>query len=244
MATHFATDVDGVAGWTVELMERWGGLGAGLAIAAENLFPPVPSEVILPMAGFAARLGDLSLAEAIIGATIGSVVGAWLLYGLGAWLGHERIRKLALRIPLLAAEDVDKTTAWFARHGTKAVFFGRMVPLFRSFVSIPAGTERMSAATFTVLTLLGSLVWNSALISAGYALGANWHAIEPYTATLQYVIAAAVAVWAFRFVVTRRRRLRSAEAEPERHSAEEPVWRGRRIHDDGPGPQSSTGDHA
>lgn len=214
MATHPAIELDGVAGWTVELMERWGGLGAGLAIAAENLFPPVPSEVILPMAGFAARLGDLSLAEAIIGATVGSLVGAWVLYGLGAWLGHDRVRGIALRLPLVAAEDIDKTTAWFARHGTKAVFFGRMVPLFRSFISLPAGTERMNAVVFTVLTLLGSLVWNTALISAGYALGANWHAIDPYTATLQYVVLATVVVWMVRFVVTRRRRLRSMSADP------------------------------
>lgn len=236
MATPSATELDGVAGWTVELMERWGGLGAGLAIAAENLFPPVPSEVILPMAGFAARLGDLSLAEAIIGATVGSVIGAWVLYGLGAWLGHDRMRGLALRVPLVAAEDIDKTTAWFARHGTKAVFFGRMVPLFRSFISVPAGTERMNAAVFTVLTLMGSLVWNTALISAGYALGANWHAIDPYTATLQYVVLSAVAVWALRFVVTRRRRLRSAEADLERREAEDLLAGGLRADDDDPGP--------
>jgi membrane protein DedA with SNARE-associated domain len=237
LATQSAIELDGVAGWTVELMERWGGLGAGLAIAAENLFPPVPSEVILPMAGFAARLGDLSLAEAIIGATVGSLIGAWMLYGLGAWLGHDRMRGLALRVPLVAAEDIDKTTAWFARHGTKAVFFGRMVPLFRSFISVPAGTERMNAAVFTVLTLLGSLVWNTALISAGYALGANWHAIDPYTATLQYVVLAAVVIWTLRFVVTRRRRRLSAEADLERREAEDLLAGGLRADDDDPGPR-------
>ena len=195
-----------MAGWTVELMERWGGLGAGIAIAAENLFPPVPSEVILPMAGFAARLGDLSLAEAIVGATAGSLVGAWILYALGAWLGHDRMRALILWVPLVDAEDVDKTTAWFGRHGAKAVFFGRMIPLFRSFISIPAGAERMNLAVFTVLTLLGSLVWNSALIGAGYLLGANWHAIDPYTAVLQYLVIGVVVLWLVRFVLTRRAR--------------------------------------
>ncbi|TDL11658.1 DedA family protein [Mycolicibacterium obuense] len=206
MSTQSATAVDGIAGWTVELMERWGGLGAGIAIAAENLFPPVPSEVILPMAGFAARLGDLSLAEAIAGATAGSLVGAWLLYALGAWLGHDRMRALILRIPLVDAEDVDKTTAWFGKHGAKAVLFGRMIPLFRSFISIPAGAERMNFALFTVLTLLGSLVWNSALIGAGYLLGANWHAIDPYTAVLQYLVIGGVLLWLARFVMTRRAR--------------------------------------
>lgn len=199
-------ELGGLAGWAVNLMERIGGPGAGLAIFIENLFPPVPSEVVLPMAGFAARLGQLSLTEAIVWTTLGSVLGAWVLYGLGAWLGHERLRTLAAKIPLIDVEDIDKTTAWFARHGTKAVFFGRMVPLFRSFISLPAGTERMNFALFTLLTLLGSVTWNSVFIGAGYLLGANWHAIEPYTAALQYVVLAAVVGFVIWFVVTRVRR--------------------------------------
>lgn len=187
-------------------MERIGGPGAGLAIFIENLFPPVPSEVVLPMAGFAAKLGRLSLTEAIVWTTLGSVLGAWVLYALGAWLGHDRVRRLVSRIPLIDVEDVDKTTAWFARHGTKAVFFGRMVPLFRSFISLPAGTERMNFGVFTLLTLSGSLIWNSVFIGAGYLLGANWHAIEPYTAALQYVVMVAVVGFVGWFVVGRLRR--------------------------------------
>jgi membrane protein DedA with SNARE-associated domain len=202
-------EIGGIAGWAVNLMEAIGGPGAGLAIFIENLFPPVPSEVVLPMAGFAARLGQLSLTEAIVWTTLGSVLGAWFLYVLGAWLGHERLRKLAARIPLVEASDIDKTTAWFARHGTKAVFFGRMVPLFRSFISLPAGTERMNFSVFTLLTLLGSLIWNSVFIGAGYLLGANWHVIEPYTAALQYVVIAAVVAALIWFVVTHVRRRRS-----------------------------------
>jgi membrane protein DedA with SNARE-associated domain len=199
-------EIGGLAGWTVGLMERIGGPGAGLAIFLENLFPPIPSEVVLPMAGFAARLGRLSLIEAVVWTTIGSVVGAWVLYGVGAWLGHDRVRTLASRIPLIDVEDIDKTTAWFGRHGTKAVFFGRMVPLFRSFISLPAGTERMNFAVFTLLTLTGSLIWNCVFIGAGYLLGANWHAIEPYTAALQYVVIAAVAGFILWFVINRVKR--------------------------------------
>ncbi|CAN5350808.1 hypothetical protein BH11ACT7_BH11ACT7_00140 [soil metagenome] len=187
-------------------MERIGAPGAGLAIFIENLFPPVPSEVVLPMAGFAARLGRLSLTEAIVWTTLGSVLGAWALYVLGAWLGHERLRTLVARIPLIDVEDIDKTTAWFARHGTKAVFFGRMVPLFRSFISLPAGTERMNFSVFTLLTLLGSLIWNSIFIGAGYLLGANWHVVEPYTAALQYVVLTGVVAFVVWFVATRIRR--------------------------------------
>lgn len=203
-------EVGGLAGWAVSLMERIGGPGAGLAIFMENLFPPVPSEVVLPMAGFAAKLGQLSLTEAIVWTTLGSVLGAWVLYGLGAWLGHERLRVLAAKIPLIDVEDIDKTTAWFGRHGTKAVFFGRMVPLFRSFISLPAGTERMNFALFTLLTLLGSLIWNCVFIGAGYLLGANWHAIEPYTAALQYVVLAAVVGFVIWFVYSRIRRRRAS----------------------------------
>lgn len=202
-------ELDGLAGWTVDLMERLGGPGAGLAIFLENLFPPLPSEVILPMAGFAASLGRLTVIEAIIWTTVGSVLGAWIIYWLGARLGHDRMRRLAMRIPLVDAEDIDKSTAWFARHGTKAVFFGRMLPLFRSFISVPAGTERMNFSVFTLLTLLGSLTWNSVFVGAGYGLGANWHLVEPYASTFQYVVLAAVAVFLACYVTSRvRRRMR------------------------------------
>lgn len=202
-------DIGGLAGWTVSLMERIGGPGAGLAVFLENLFPPIPSEVILPMAGFAARVGQLSLIEAVVWTTVGSVLGAWLLYGLGAWLGHDRVRTLIAKVPLIEVEDIDKTTAWFARHGNKAVFFGRMVPLFRSFISLPAGTERMNFALFTLFTLLGSLIWNSLFIGAGYVLGANWQTIEPYSAAFQYAVLAVVAFFVIRFVIKRVRRIRA-----------------------------------
>src|SRR5687768_4822684 len=116
-------------------MDTFGGVGAGLAIALENVFPPIPSELILPLAGFAASQGSIGLAEALMWTTAGSVVGALALYGLGAGLGLRRMRAVAARLPLVTVEDLDKTQAWFERHGGKAVFFGRMVPLFRSFVS-------------------------------------------------------------------------------------------------------------
>ena len=133
----------GVADWAVSVMETIGAPGAGLAIALENLFPPLPSEVILPLAGFTASQGNFSLVAALIWTTLGSVIGAWALYGLGAWLGRRRMRALVSKVPLVDLEDVDKVEAWFNRHGAKAVFFGRMIPIFRSLISIPAGIERM-----------------------------------------------------------------------------------------------------
>ena len=210
MSSPGTAELDGLAGWTVDLMERLGGPGAGLAIFLENVFPPLPSEVILPMAGFAASLGRLSVVEAVLWTTLGSVVGAWFIYWLGARLGHDRMRRLVLRVPLIDVEDIDKSAAWFARHGTKGVFFGRMLPFFRSFISVPAGTERMNFAVFTVLTFLGSLIWNSVFVGAGYGLGANWHRVEPYASTFQYLVLSVVAVALGWLVVSRiRRRLRA-----------------------------------
>lgn len=136
----------GVAGWATDLMDRLGAPGAGLAIALENLFPPLPSEVILPLAGFTAAQGDMNLAAAMACTTAGSVVGALVLYWVGVLVGRDRMRALVTRLPLVKLDDLDRTEAWFARHGAKAVFFGRMVPIFRSLISVPAGLERMRRA--------------------------------------------------------------------------------------------------
>ena len=202
-------DLGGVAGWAVGLMEAIGAPGAAIAIAAENLFPPIPSEVILPLAGFTAANGGFTLAEAIVWTTIGSVVGALLLYLLGRWLGHERLAAIATRMPLVRASDIDRTTAWFARHGWKTVLFGRFLPIFRSLISIPAGIERMPVLLFVALTLLGSVIWNTIFIMIGFTLGRNYQVIEPYMDTLQWVVIGLVvlmiAIWAVRRILTNRR---------------------------------------
>lgn len=182
-----------------------GPVGAGIIVAAENLFPPLPSEIILPMAGFAANQGAFSFAEALIWTTIGSVVGALLLYGIGAWLGAERLRWVAEKVPLLKVSDVDKTIAWFERHGGKAVFFGRMLPIFRSLISIPAGVARMPLWRFGLLTLSGSLIWNSVFVSAGYFLGAAWPVVESYADILKYVVIAVAGIAAAWFIIVRVR---------------------------------------
>jgi membrane protein DedA with SNARE-associated domain len=184
-AASSSDELGGIAGFAVSLMERFGSPGAGLAVALENLFPPLPSELILPLAGFAASRGDLSLVGALIWTTAGSVGGALVLYGLGAVLGRERMRALATTMPLVKVSDVDKSEEWFARHGRKAVFFGRMIPIFRSFISIPAGIERMPLVIFCLLTLVGSAIWNSVFIGLGYALGENWERVEGWVAPVQ-----------------------------------------------------------
>ncbi|KAD3436318.1 DedA family protein [Arthrobacter yangruifuii] len=202
----------GVADWAVGMMETIGAPGAGLAIALENLFPPLPSEIILPLAGFTASQGNFSIAAALFWTTLGSVVGALALYGLGAWLGRDRTRRLVAKVPLVDLEDVDKVEAWFGRHGNKAVFFGRMIPLFRSLISIPAGIERMSLWTFTALTTAGSLIWNTIFIVAGYYLGESWHIVEEYAGVFQKIVIVAVVVAAVWFVTSKVRSARRKRA--------------------------------
>ncbi|MGO1507625.1 MAG: DedA family protein [Microbacteriaceae bacterium] len=203
-----AENLNAIAAWAVSLMETLGGVGAGVAIAAENLFPPLPSEIILPLAGFAAAQGTLGLIEVLIWTTIGSVVGALALYGVGAWLGRRRMYAIAQRMPLIKVEDVERTEAWFDRHGSKAVFFGRMIPIFRSLISIPAGIERMPLMRFTLLTLAGSAIWNTIFVLAGFYLGANWHIVEEYAGIFQKVVIAVVVIAVVAWIVLRIRQVR------------------------------------
>jgi membrane protein DedA with SNARE-associated domain len=205
----------GVVGWVVGLMDALGAPGVGLAIALENVFPPLPSEVFLPLAGFAAARGEMSLVAAIAWTTLGSLVGALVLYGVGAALGRDRVRALADRMPLVNATDVDKAEAWFARHGAKAVFLGRMVPLVRSLISVPAGVERMPPARFAALTAAGSLIWNTAFVLAGYVLGANWGVVEQYADVASKAVLGLLVLAVAVFAVRRIRRRRTATVAPD-----------------------------
>lgn len=194
-----------VTNWVISLMDALGAPGVGIAIALENVFPPLPSEVFLPLAGFAAGRGEMSVVAAVAWTTAGSLVGALVLYGLGTALGRRRLRALADRMPLVDLRDVDRAEAWFARHGAAAVFLGRMVPLVRSLISVPAGVERMSLPLFAALTAAGSLVWNTGFVLAGYALGVNWGLVEPYADVASKVVLGIAALAVSGFVVMRLR---------------------------------------
>jgi membrane protein DedA with SNARE-associated domain len=211
MIVAAAEQPGGLAGIAVDIMDALGGPGAALLVGLDNVFPPVPSELVLPLAGFSASQGTMSLFMALFWTTLGSVVGALLTYGLGAWLGRDRVRALIIRIPLMKESDFDRTERWFARHGTKAVFFGRMVPLFRSLISLPAGIERMPMWQFLSLTTLGSLIWNSVFVVAGYLLGANWQVMDQYAGIFQKVVIGAMAVAVAVFVVVRVRERRKSK---------------------------------
>ncbi|GAA1946109.1 DedA family protein [Amycolatopsis minnesotensis] len=200
-----AEPMGGLAGWAVDLMDSLGGLGAAVIVGLDNLFPPIPSELVLPLAGFSASKGTFSLLGALTWTTVGSVAGAIVMYYLGLLLGRDRTRALMAKIPLVKASDFDKTEAWFARHGTKAVFFGRMVPIFRSLISLPAGIERMPFWKFLSLTTLGSLLWNALFVVTGYLLGENWHLVSDYADYFQYAVIGLVALAVALFAATRLR---------------------------------------
>jgi membrane protein DedA with SNARE-associated domain len=193
-------------------MEALGALGVGLAILAETVVPPIPSEVVLPVAGYLAETGRMSLLGAFLAATAGSLLGAAFLYQLGAWLGPERSRRWLARLPLVDADDVDRSFTWFEKHGRWAVLVGRLVPVVRSFVSVPAGVVRMPWPRFLLLTLIGSAVWNGTLIGAGVALGTQYELVERYIGVLDRVLVGAV-VLAVVLAVVRRLRRRSSRVE-------------------------------
>ncbi|MFI6059172.1 DedA family protein [Streptomyces sp. NPDC051286] len=201
----------GIAGWAADLVDTMGGPGAGFAIALENLFPPLPSEVILPLTGFAAGQGVISLFSALFWTTLGSVVGAAVLYWIGMLFGRERMHAIWARLPLVKTSDLERTEEWFAKHGTKAVFFGRMVPIFRSLISVPAGLERMPMSIFLLLTTLGSLIWNSVLVLAGYWLGDQWDLVETYVGVISKVVLVLVAAALVLYIVVRVRSRGSAQ---------------------------------
>lgn len=220
-ASTGSPELTGLAGWVVSVIEALGPVGVGLLVALENLFPPIPSEVVLPVAGYVASQGGMHVGWAMAAATIGALVGALALYGIGAAVGRVRIRRWIDRMPLMEVEDLDKAEAWFARHGGAAVLIGRCVPIVRSLISIPAGIERMPVATFVVFTAIGSAVWNGGLVLAGYLLGAQWEDVGHYSDILNYVVYAVIVVVVVHFVWSRtgsraeRRRAAREQAAPE-----------------------------
>ncbi|WNB87428.1 DedA family protein [Cellulomonas sp. ATA003] len=205
-------ELTGLAGWVVDTIEALGPIGVGALVALETVFPPIPSEVVLPVAGLLAGQGRMSVVLAVVGATVGSVVGALVLFRAGAALGADRLRRVADRLPLVDRADVERSERWFDRHGGTSVLIGRCVPVVRSLVSIPAGVERMPLVRFVTWTALGSAVYNAALVGAGYLLGSRWTEIGTYSDVLNYTILAGFALAVAVFV---RRRLRERRAEAQ-----------------------------
>jgi membrane protein DedA with SNARE-associated domain len=203
-------DLGGLTGWIAGVIDSLGEFGVGLLVALENLVPPVPSELVLTMARYLAGDGRMNVVLVVVAATIGSVVGALILYWLGRVVGEERLRRWLDRIPLVDADDLDQADRWFERHAWSAVLFGRMVPVVRSLVSIPAGANHMPVGRFLTFTAIGSGVWNSLFVGAGFALGTQWEQVDRYARWFDYAILAFFVVAITWWVVKKVRKRRSS----------------------------------
>lgn len=188
-----------------DVIEQLGYVGVALLVVAENVFPPIPSEIVLPFAGFVAQRGSESVVIMILAATVGSVGGALIMYWIAAVIGDERLHAFTRRFGKwvqIREADLNRAEEWFDRHATSAVLLGRCVPLIRSVVSIPAGFRRMKLVPYIAYTFAGSLVWNILLIGAGALLGDNWERVGSYVGIFQWVVIVLVAVAVVRFLWT------------------------------------------
>ncbi len=199
----------GLAGVATDVMDALGEIGVGLLVLAENVFPPIPSEVVLPLAGYLASRDRMDLGLVVLAATVGSVLGALLLYEVGTRTGSGRLRRLVDRMPLVEAEDFDRAESWFERHGELSVLIGRCIPVVRSLISLPAGVADMQRWRFIVLTAIGSGAWNAVFVVGGYALGEQFDQVERYSAWLNRAVYLAIAVL---LVLGVRRALRRRDA--------------------------------
>jgi len=189
--------IEGLTDWVIGVVESFGYVGVAFLVALENVFPPIPSEVVLGLAGFVSSRGDAWIVGMIIAATVGSLAGAYVLYGIAAAIGPERLRLLVRQYGKwvrITERDLDRAESWFDRRSNIAVLVCRCIPLVRSLISVPAGFRRMPLVPFTIYTTAGSLVWNSVMIGLGYALGERWERILEYADYFQYVVLVAIAV--------------------------------------------------
>jgi membrane protein DedA with SNARE-associated domain len=194
-----------VTDWIVTTITDFGYLGILLLMLVEAIFPPIPSELIIPFAGFAAAKGDLSFIGVILAATAGSLLGMLPWYFAGRLFGLERVKWLADRIGrwfAFNAKEIDYAATIFARWGWVIVLVGRLFPIIRTLISVPAGLAKMNFLTFALFSAIGMLVWNTVLVSAGYLLHEHYHLVEAWLDPLTWaVLAAVVGIYVFRLIV-------------------------------------------
>lgn len=208
--TEGLTGIVGFAARSIDALGEW---GVGAFTLAETVVPPIPSEVILPLAGYLAKQGSLNLFLVFATSTLGAYLGALLLYLLGAKVGLDRSIRGLSKLPLVDREDFEHAAGWFRRHGRSSIFFGRLLPGVRSLISLPAGAAAMPLGTFTLFTLAGSGLWNGALIGLGYLLGTQYRLIEEYSRFLNYAVYGALAVAVVLLVLRRTKRARAQRVD-------------------------------
>jgi membrane protein DedA with SNARE-associated domain len=182
-----------VTEWVLDVIDALGYFGIAVLMVLECIFPPIPSEVVLPVAGFAVDRGEFSFFSLLLVSTLGSLVGAWLLYAAGRIGGRPLVLRY-MRALRLRPDDLDRAERWFVRRGDWIIASGRLVPGVRSVVSIPAGMLRMPLIRFTILTAIGSAVWNAALISLGWGLGASWESASGPIGTVSRILVVVLGV--------------------------------------------------
>jgi membrane protein DedA with SNARE-associated domain len=202
-------ELTGILGWAERVMLTLGEWGVGLLSLLEMVFPPIPSEVVLPLAGFLSSQDQMSVPLVLLTSIVGAYVGALLLYGLAARLGQDRSIRLLSRLPLVDREDFERADRWFSRHGKASIFFGRLVPGVRSLISLPAGAQRMNLVVFSVFTLAGTTLWNGVLVGLGVALGSQYLLVQQYSRFLNYAVWAVLAGLVVWLIVRRMRRRRA-----------------------------------
>ena len=196
-----------ISEWVLAIMAKFGYLGIIFAMFAENVFPPIPSEVIMPAAGFAVARGDLNLLLVIVSGTLGSVLGALPLYYFGSLFNKQRLIDFTEKYGkyvFVKPDDVISADDWFNKHGKKAVFFGRMVPGIRTLISIPAGMNKMPLLPFIILTTAGAAIWTTLLTLAGYHFGQNYEVIEKFLAPYSKIFLGAAIVIVIIWLLRRR----------------------------------------
>lgn len=184
-----------MAAWITNIFDTLGYVGVAFLMFLENIFPPIPSELIMPLAGFGAARGDITLFGAIIAGAVGSVIGQFPLYWLGYRLGQQRIERLADRYGrwlTISSRDIARASSWFRRRGGLAVLICRLVPGVRSLISIPAGINRLSLVAFTLYSAVGMLVWSAILAVAGYTLGENYDRVASFLGPVTWIVVIAL----------------------------------------------------
>lgn len=195
--------------WVTNIISSFGYVGIGFLMLLENIFPPIPSELIMPLAGFTVTQGKLNLQLVILAGTLGSVFGALPWYYVGKLVGEERLRQWIDKYGkwlALSGKDIDKSKRWLSKYGKATVFFGRLIPGVRTFISVPAGLDKMPLIPFLLYSFAGSLIWTAILTYAGFLLGSNYQQVEKYMKPISVIVIASIAIYLIITFIRRKSR--------------------------------------
>jgi membrane protein DedA with SNARE-associated domain len=201
----------------INLVSSAGYPGIVFAMAAENLFPPIPSEAVMPLAGYLTTTGRFNLFLTIGFGTLGSLVGAVVLYYVGVWVGEHRLREFLNRYGrffMTTSKELDAAESWFEKHGEKSVLLCRMVPIVRSIISIPAGLVRMPLKRFMIFTTIGTTTWTAFLTIVGVVLGENWEKVGPLMSRFDFVVIGGLGVLVLYYVFRKMSKRKTQNSKP------------------------------